>query len=97
MLASEPPNVEQPRFDLFEPCRVEGPGVSGPCDLFLGLAPLDHRAVERRERFAEKGMLGRTALDPPRRLPQQRERAFRTAKQLIDTRKRFAGLESRLH
>ena len=42
-------------------------------------------------------MVGGSALDPPRRLAQQRERAFRPAEQLVEPGERFAGLDAGLH
>ena len=56
--------------DLLEPRRIEGQRIGGAGDPVLGLARLDHRAVERRQRFAEQRMIGGSALDPPRRLAQ---------------------------
>src|SRR4051812_45251663 len=42
-------------------------------------------------------MIGRAPLDPPRRLPEQRQRAVGAAEQLVEPGQRFAGLEARLH
>ena len=72
MLAREPANVEQPRLGRFEPRRIERQRVGGASDPVLGLARLDHRPVERRQRLGQQGMVGGAALDPPRR---QREAA----------------------
>ena len=44
---------------------------------------------------ASKRMVGRAALDPPRRLAQLGERAVRSAEQLVEAGQRFARLERR--
>ena len=97
MLAGQPANIEQPRLRLLQPRRIERHRLGGARDPVLGLARLDERAVERRQRFGEQRMVGGPALDPPGRLPELRERAVRPAEQLVEAGQRFAGLESRLH
>ena len=42
-------------------------------------------------------MIGRAALDPPRRLPELCERAFRPAEQFVEAGQRFARLQAGLH
>ena len=97
MLAGQPANVEQPRLGLLEPRRIERQGVGGARDPVLGLARLDQRPVERRQRLGEQRMIGGAALDPPRRLAQLRQRAVRSAEQFVEAGQRFAGLEAGLH
>ncbi len=97
MLAGEAADVEQPRLGLLQPRGIERHRFGGAGDPVLGLARLDQRAVERRQRFGEQRMVGGAALDPPRRLAELRERAVRPAEQLIEAGQRFAGLEPRLH
>ncbi len=97
VLAGEPANVEQPRFDLVEPPRVERQGVGRAHDPVLGLAGLDQGAVERRQRLAEQGMVGGAALDPPGRLAEQRQRALRPAEQLVQPGQRFPRFQPGLH
>ncbi len=97
MLAGQRADVEQPRFDLFEPRRVERQGVGRAGDAVFGVARLDHRAVERCQGLGQQGMVGRAALDPPRRLAQQRDGALRPAEQFVEAAQRFAGLHARLH
>ena len=42
-------------------------------------------------------MIGRAALDPPRRQPQLRQRAVRAAEQFVEPGQRLAGLDAGLH
>ena len=79
-------DIEQPRFDRFEPRRVERQGVGRAGDPVLRLAGLDQRPVERRQRLGQQGVISRPALDPPRRQPQLGERAVGPAKQLVESR-----------
>ena len=66
-------------------------------DPVLGFAGFDHRPVERCQRFGEQRVIGGAALDPPRRLAEQRQRALRPAEQLVEPGQRFARLEPGLH
>ena len=90
-------DIEQPRLGLLEPRRIERQRVGGARDPVLGFARFDQRPVERRQRLGEQRMVGRAALDPPRRLAKLRERAVRPAEQLVEAGQRFAGLEPGLH
>ena len=68
-------DIEQPRFDLLEPRRIERQSVGRASDLVLGFARFDHRPVERRQRLGKQRMIGRAALDPPGGLPELCESA----------------------
>ena len=97
MLARQSANVEQPSFDLVETRWIEGQRVGGAGNSVLGLASLDQRSVQRGESFSEQRMVGCSAFDPPRRVTQLRDRAFRAAEQLVEPGQGFARLEAGLH
>ena len=86
VLARESADVEQPRLDLLQPVGIERQRVGGAGDPVLRFARFDQRPVERGERFGQQRMVGRAALDPPSRLSKQRQRAVRTAEQLVEPR-----------
>ena len=84
MLAGERANVEQPRLGRVERARVERQRLGRARNPLLGLVGFDQRAVERGQRLGQQRMVGRAALDPPRRLAQLRERAVRPAEQFVE-------------
>ena len=76
---------------------IEGQRIGRPCNPVLGLAGLDHSSVQSRECLGQQGMIGGAALDPPRGLPELRERAVRAAEHLVEAGQRLPGLQARLH
>jgi hypothetical protein len=97
VLAGKRADVEQPRLRGIEPRGVERQGVGRAGDSVLGLGRFDHRPVERRQCLGKQRMIRGAALDPPGGQPQLGQRAFRPAKQFVETGQRFAGLHARLH
>ena len=72
MLARHTAQFEQARLILFQRPWVEGEGTARLHQLFLGSRRLDHCAIDRREGFAERGMILGDAFQHPRCLAQLR-------------------------
>ncbi|MCQ6507901.1 hypothetical protein NPM20_24080, partial [Vibrio parahaemolyticus] len=72
MLARHTAQFEQARLILFQRPWVEGEGTARLDQLFLGSRRLDHRAIDRSQRFAERGMILGNAFQHARRLAQLR-------------------------
>ncbi len=53
MLARRRTQIEQPRFDAIEQLRIVSQRVHRRHDQPFGLARLDHRAIERGQRFGQ--------------------------------------------
>ena len=68
---------EQPRLDAVELGGLERQRLGRLLQPLLGLARLDHRAVERRERLGEQGMLVADPVEPSRGGAKLRERGIR--------------------
>ena len=97
MLAGESTNVEQPRLDQLEPAGSKArASAARVIRSSASLASIKARSSDDRA-SASNGCSAGAALDPPRRLAKQRQRAFRPAEQLIEPGQRFPGLEPGLH
>jgi hypothetical protein len=74
MLAGQGAQVEQSGFGDLERLRVEIERLGGGGELFLRLASLDDRSVERRQGLGQQRMLWGNAIEPPGRHPEGRQR-----------------------
>ena len=84
MLACHRAQFEQARLDPVEPLGIVGQRLGGPRELVLGLARLDHCAIERGQRLAQQRMLGSDPVEPPRRAAQARQRRIGSGPQVLE-------------
>ena len=86
VLARSGAQFEQPRFYPVERLRIVAERFACADQLVLRLARLDHRAVERGQRFGQQGMLSGDPVQPPRRAAQGRQRRIRSGPQVLQFR-----------
>ena len=77
VLAGDRAQLEQPRLGGVERGGIVIERFGGALQPLLGLARLDHRAVERGERLGQQRMLLGDPVEPPRRHAQRRQRRVR--------------------